>query len=120
MSDQNEQLYQQGRFPSVIDTDDLVFEIGIQRVGNINKEKIIDNLTKRVKDLEKVAMKAVQDKKEADERVAPLEESNIAYVKNNQRLDAEMCRLRTELEMINATKLQNKGICKCKNKAKKK
>jgi len=34
-------LYQQGRFPSVVDTDDLVFELGKQVVDRINKEKLL-------------------------------------------------------------------------------
>jgi len=95
---QQQQLYQRGKYPSIVDTDDLVFEMGIQLVGNINKEKLLDSLVKKVNLLEKTASDAVKAKMEAEKKIPPLTESNNLYIENNQRLDAELVKVRKGLE----------------------
>jgi len=99
---QPEPLYQRGKYPSVIDTDDLVFEMGVQLVGNLNKEKLLDGLAKRVGLFEKAAVEASVGKADAEKKLAPLIESNKLYVANNQKLDAELVKIRKELEIIKA------------------
>jgi len=96
--EQPEPLYQRGKYPSVIDTDDLVFEMGVQLVGNLNKEKLLDGLAKRAGLFEKAAVEASVGKADAEKKLALLIESNGLYVTNNQRLDAELVKVRKELE----------------------
>ena len=90
-------MYQQGKYPSIIDTDDLVFEMGIQLVGNLNKEKLLDKVMQRTVSLEKTAADAVKIKIEAEKRTVVLEASNKLYIENNQKLDVELVRIRKEL-----------------------
>ena len=66
-------LYQQGRFPSIVDTDDLVFELGKQTVDIINKEKIIDAILKKSKMLEAALHEATEARSIAEARVEELE-----------------------------------------------
>jgi len=91
-------MYQQGKYPSIIDTDDLVLEMGIQLVGNLNKEKLLDKVMQRTVSLEKTAADAVKIKIEAEKRTVVLEASNKLYIENNQKLDVELVRIRKELE----------------------
>ena len=91
-------MYQKGKYPSIIDTDDLVFEMGIQLVGNLNKEKLLDKVMQRTVSLEKTAADAVKIKIEAEKRTVVLEASNKLYIENNQKLDVELVRIRKELE----------------------
>jgi hypothetical protein len=95
---QPKSLYQQGRYPSVIDTDDLVFEMGRQLVGNLNKEKLLGNMLTRAKVLEKTVEEIGKAKQVAEAKVAPLKLSNEQYILNNQKLDAELVKVRKELE----------------------
>ena len=104
-----QELYQQGKYPSVIDTDDLVFELGKQLIGNINKEKLLDNLLQKGRLLEQMAVEAKKESLEAIERKAALEESNKQYVVNNQKLDAALVRIRLEMKVLNK-KLSNQTI----------
>ena len=90
-------MYQQGKYPSIIDTDDLVLEMGIQLVGNLNKEKLLDKVMQRTVSLEKTAADAVKIKIEAEKRTVVLEASNKLYIENNQKLDVELVRIRKEL-----------------------
>ena len=91
-------MYQKGKYPSIIDTDDLVLEMGIQLVGNLNKEKLLDKVMQRTVSLEKTAADAVKIKIEAEKRTVVLEASNKLYIENNQKLDVELVRIRKELE----------------------
>lgn len=74
------------RFPSVVDTDDLVFELGKQAVKRMNLEKLLNGLLKKVKTLE-----------EAEAKLAPLKESNNLYQETNRKLDAELVKIRQEV-----------------------
>ena len=95
-----QELYQQGKYPSVIDTDDLVFELGKQLIGNINKEKLLDNLLQKGRLLEQMAVEAKKESLEAIERKAALEESNKQYIVNNQKLDTALVQLRSEMKAL--------------------
>ena len=68
-----EPLYQQGRYPSIVDTDDLVFELGKQTVDVINKEKLLGAVLKKSKMLEAALHEATEARSIAEARVAELE-----------------------------------------------
>ena len=95
---QDQSMYQQGRFPSIVDTDDLVFELGKQVVDRINKEKSLESIFKKTKALEvnMLEMKKLQAKTE--KKAMELKSSNLAYEENNKKLDKELVNVRNELE----------------------
>lgn len=91
-----QELYAQGKYPTIIDTDDLVFELGKQLIGNLNKEKLLDNLLQKGKLLEQLAIEAKKESLAAKERKLALEKSNASYIQNNKKLDSELVKLRLE------------------------
>ena len=93
-------LYQQGRFPSVVDTDDLVFELGKQAVDRINKEKLLDNLLKKLQLLEKESLASESIKKGLTDKIEEYKASNNLYVQNNEKLSAEITRQKNEIERV--------------------
>jgi hypothetical protein len=93
-----EPLYQQGKYPSIVDTDDLVFEMGKQLVDRLNKDKLLDMILKKSKILETALHEAVDSKSLAEKESIALKLSNEQYVGNNQRLDAELVKVRNEME----------------------
>jgi len=93
-------LYQQGRFPSVVDTDDLVFELGKQIVDRINKEKLLDSLLKKIQGLEEGFLTSESTKVSLSDKAESFRKSNELYVQNNERLTAEVTRLRGENETL--------------------
>ena len=95
-----QEMYQQGKYPSVIDTDDLVFELGKQFIGNLNKEKLLDSLIQKSRLLEKLAIEAKKEALAAGERKVALEESNRRYIENNQKLDAALVQIRLEMKAL--------------------
>ena len=95
---QGQPMYQQGRFPSVIDTDDLVFELGKQVVDRINKEKLLENILKKTKGLEIGTVKVKKSQAEIEKKLVELKNSNTLYRENNKKLDKELVNIRDELE----------------------
>ena len=95
-----EGLYQQGRFPSVVDTDDLVFELGKQIVDRINKEKLLDSLLKKIQGLEEGFLTSESTKVSLSDKAESFRKSNELYVQNNEKLSAEVTRLRGENETL--------------------
>ena len=93
-------LYQQGRFPSVVDTDDLVFELGKQVVDKINKEKLLDSLVKKIQPLEEKLLASESAKMGLANKIEEFKTSNNLYVQNNEKLSAEITRLRNENESL--------------------
>jgi uncharacterized protein (DUF3084 family) len=96
----DQQLYQQGEFPSMIDTDDLVFEMGLQRVGNMNKEKVLKAVTKRLTVLEGALKEAGTGKVAAEVKTEALGKSNKLFDDNNKKLDAALVNTRQELAKV--------------------
>lgn len=90
---------QQGRFPSVVTTDDLVFELGRQVVDKLNKEKLLEGLLKKKQEVEFQIIDTEKIKSDAKKQVAVLENSNRQYEENNQKLDAELVKVRNELRI---------------------
>lgn len=88
-----EPLYPQERYPSVVDTDDLTFELGRNVISRLNYEKLIETLMKRVKTAEAEAVKA----KAMTTAMEQLRASNRQYEETNKKLDAGMVALRNEL-----------------------
>ena len=93
-------LYQQGRFPSVVDTDDLVFELGKQVVDKINKEKLLDSLVKKIQPLEEKLLASESIKADLVNKAETFKASNELYVQNNEKLSAEITRLRNEHDAL--------------------
>ena len=93
-------LCQQGRFPSVVDTDDLVFELGKQIVDRINKEKLLDSLLKKIQGLEEGFLTSESTKVSLSDKAESFRKSNELYVQNNEKLSAEVTRLRGENETL--------------------
>ncbi len=95
-----EQMYQHGRYPSVVDTDDLVMELGKQVVGNINNEKIIERLITKSKQAETNAIDAHDKQIFEENKHKSIEESNKLYEKNNNELSDEIVKLRSEIRTL--------------------
>ena len=93
-------LYQQGRFPSVVDTDDLVFELGKQVVDRINKEKLLDSLVRKIQPLEEKLLASESAKMGLANKIEEFKTSNNLYVQNNEKLNVEITRLRNENESL--------------------
>lgn len=90
-------FYQQERFPNVVTTDDLIFELGKNIVDKLNKEKLLESLLKTKQQFESQIIDTEKIKSDAKKQVAVLENSNRQYEENNQKLDAELVKVRNEL-----------------------
>ncbi len=90
------------RFPSVVDTDDLIFEIGNQAVKVLNHEKLLTKLLDKTKALEGQTLDFAKQQSEAMGKAEALSESNKLYEENNRKLDAEIVRLRDEVMGLKA------------------
>lgn len=97
---------QQGRFPSVVTTDDLVFELGRQVVDKLNKEKLLEGLLKKKQEVESQIVDTEKIKSDAKKQVAVLENSNRQYEENNREISDELVRVRKELEDL---KVEHQG-----------
>ena len=86
-------LYQQGRFPSVITTDDLIFELGKETVDKINKEKLLNSLLKK----SKAAEEQLEQFKAIPQKLKDLQLSNKLYEEKNRSLGDELTKVRQEL-----------------------
>jgi len=110
------EMYQQGRYPSVVDTDDLVFEIGKMWIWNLNKEKLLDTLLQKSKMLETLAIEAKKEVLESEKKIETFKKSNQQYIINNQKLDTELVKIRTEIK--NSTQQFNLELIKIRQKNK--
>ena len=91
-------MYMQGKYPSVIDTDDIIFEIGKQIIGNINKEKLLDRLLNKSKMIETAIVEANEEKLAVERKIIELKLSNDKYIETNKKLDAALVVVRKDLE----------------------
>jgi len=100
------------RFPTILDTDDITFELGKQVLNKINQEKLLENLLKKsqidVQELIKLnkVLLVIKTKSEG------LEKSNLLYVENNKKLDGELVKNRKEFSevKIELSQLKNELI----------
>lgn len=83
------------RFPSVVDTDDLIFELGKKDIRVLNLEKLLNSLIEKSKVTNQTAVDLSKAKTETTERITSLQESNKLYEENNRNLDSEIVRLRS-------------------------
>jgi hypothetical protein len=95
-----EPLYQKGRFPSIIDTDDLVFEMGKQAVQILNSEKLLDRSIKQIGTIKQVNAQLNAANMDLKQKAVALDESNRLYQKNNQILDAELVSIRSNVREL--------------------
>lgn len=93
-------MYQQGKYPSVVTTDDLVFELGRQLVGGLNKEKLLDTLLEKNKTTEKTLIEANKAVLGAEKKITDLKISNEQYVKNNQEMGSKIGKDKTTEDLL--------------------
>ncbi len=104
-TEQPDQMYQHGRYPSVVDTDDLVMELGKQVVSNINNEKIIEQLITKAKRAEANANDAHDKQIFEENKHKSIDESNKLYEKNNKELSDEIVKLRGEIRTLKSERV---------------
>lgn len=92
-----EQSILRERFPSVVTTDDLIFELGKKDVDRLNKEKLLEGILKKSQKAESQMVNANQIKVDSEKQVASLESSNKLFEENNSELSNELTRVRQEL-----------------------
>lgn len=83
------------RFPSVVDTDDLIFELGKMTVKVLNLEKLLNKLLTKTQ-----AMQTVVKPTRPTEEVDKL---NIHLKHQNEKLGAEVIRLRAKIKALKTT-----------------
>lgn len=93
ITDEKETLLKE-RFPSIVDTDDLIFELGKQTIKILNLEKLLNNLLKKITTTEQMAADFSKAKSDTTKKINTLKESNKLYEENNRRLDSETVRLK--------------------------
>lgn len=101
---QKQEQVPQGRFPSVVTTDDLVFELGKQIVDKLNKEKLLEGLLKKKQQAESQIVDVEKVKAEAKRQIAVFKDSNRQYEENNRRLGDELVGIRKEFFDLKAEK----------------
>jgi len=81
---------------AVVDTDDIIFQLGKDVVDNLNLRKIIDKL--------KVQLDLMLKKAQAAEQVLlknkELQDSNAKYSENNKRLDSYILELNVRIKTL--------------------
>jgi hypothetical protein len=87
------------RFPTIIDSDDITFNIGKLTLAKINGEKILDNLLKKNQEINKVLNDLNIKSKSLEERNFDLDKSNKLYQEHNKKLDNELTNTRNELNL---------------------
>ena len=87
-------LYQQGQFPSVITTDDLVFELGKNTVDKLNKEKLLTSLLNKTKIVENKVIQLGEENISALTKMESFSSSNKLYEENNRKLGDELSKVR--------------------------
>jgi hypothetical protein len=85
------------RFPSVVDTDDLIFELGKKDVKALNLEKLLNSLIKKTEIASQTAVDLSKNKIETAKKMSSLQESNRLYEENNRKFDGELVKVRQEL-----------------------
>ena len=120
-------MYQASEYPSVVDTDDIIYELGKQVVDNLNKEKLIKIAAQKIKTAqdmmgntshimediktsnEKLRQELADKEKELEDmknsvpkhdeskELEALKKSNKKYEENNKKLDVELVKIRKQL-----------------------
>jgi hypothetical protein len=83
-------LYQSGRYPSVITTDDLVFELGKVAVERLNHERLMEGLLNKSKQADADIVKLRENLAQVVKDCAALKSSNTLYEANNRKLGDEL------------------------------
>lgn len=90
-------LYQQGQFPSVVTTDDLVLELGRMTVDRLNKDKLLLSLLNKAKIAERDAQAINTRSIQSTREIETLRASNTAYEESNRKLGDELVIVRRTL-----------------------
>jgi len=107
------------RFPSIVDTDDLIFELGNQTVKRINYEKLLNSMVQKTQALSAATSEVAQTKSNVEAEKQELQKSNALYQENNRKLDAEIVRLGEEIaSLTNGLTRKNEEIERLKQKKK--
>jgi chromosome segregation ATPase len=85
------------RFPTVLDSDDITFELGKLTIDKINNEKLLESLIKKNQEITQTLHDIKEKTNTTEARIKVLEESNILFTKNNETLDKEIVSLRGKL-----------------------
>lgn len=93
----NEQPISQERFPSVVTMDDLIFELGKNVVEKLNKEKLLEGLLTKKRQVESQIVDVEKIKVDTKKQISALENSNKQYEENNRNLDDELVKVRQDL-----------------------
>lgn len=88
------------RFPSVVDTDDLVFEMGKLQVKNLNFEKLLNSLVEKNKGQINTIDVLSKEKAVALAQSHEFKESNKLYENNNRELGDVVVSLRDEISSL--------------------
>lgn len=91
----NEPLIRE-RFPTVIDTDDLILELGKKEVDRLNKEKLLEGLLKQKKALKETISLVQVELPKLQNEIKALKESNIKYESNNRIIADSLSDIRTK------------------------
>lgn len=94
---QNEQPTPQNRFPFVVTTDDLIYELGKNVVDKLNKEKLLEGLLKKKHQVESQVVDVERIKADTKKQILALENSNRRYEENNRSLGDELVKVRQNL-----------------------
>lgn len=93
------------RFPSVVDTDDLIFELGKQTVKAINYEKLLNSMVHKTQELSAATSEVARTKSNIEAEKQELQKSNALYQENNRKLDAALVQIRNEKEQVGNEKV---------------
>jgi len=99
------------RFPSVVDTDDLIFELGKQIVKIINHEKLLNSMVQKTQALGAATSEVAKARSDMEAEKKELQKSNAFYQENNRKLDAALVQVRNEKAMVETSLLdKNKAM----------
>lgn len=85
--------YLKSNFPEVLDTDDMVFELGRLQIVQLNHEKLLQKLFNKLDELTKAHSSAV-------EQLMPLKVSNESLAETNRKLDLVNSDLRKDIRVL--------------------
>lgn len=80
----------------ILDTDDLIFELGRQVITHLETKKKLERILKKQREASQIIEQALMDKRQAKERLEKLEESNKKYSIKIETLDKLLSTIRKE------------------------
>jgi len=102
-------MYQAAEYPSVVDTDDIIYELGKQVVDSLNKEKLIKMAASKVKMIQDAAVstdRITEDIKASNEKLREKLDEKEKELKELKDLENSV--VRNESEELAALRKSNK------------